>query len=156
MTGTYGLLEPDARTEETGLPPHISREDLVHRMTNRQHPILVESLGAGYYNDAHLPGAINIPPGQVDTLAPTLLPDAHAQIVVYGTGAGASSDAVARRLEELGYRAVSVYAGGKEDWVEHGLPLERLDDEHHEPFTDAEPLERRVTGRRKGDGVRSP
>ena len=35
---------------------------------------LVEALGAAYYADAHLPGAINIPPGQVDRLAPTLLP----------------------------------------------------------------------------------
>ena len=33
------------------------------------------NLGAGYDTDAHLPGAINIPPGHVDGLAPTLLPD---------------------------------------------------------------------------------
>ena len=57
---------------------------------------------------------------------PTLLPDRQARIVVYCTGTGTSSDAVARRLEELGYTAVAVYAGGKEDWVEHGLPVERL------------------------------
>ena len=46
---------------------------------------------------------------------------------MYCTGTGTSSDAVAHRLEELGYAAVAVYRGGKEDWVEHGLPLERLD-----------------------------
>ena len=85
------------------MPSHISRSDLHHRITNSDCPILVEALGAGFYDDAHLPGAINIPPGQVDTLAPALLPDRHASIVVYCTGAGASSDAVARRLEELGY-----------------------------------------------------
>lgn len=107
----------------------ISRQDLYRRITNGDLPILVEALGAGYYTDAHLPGAINIPPAHVDTLAPTLLPDRQAQIVVYCTVTGASSDAVARRLEELGYTAVAVYADGKEDWVEHGLPVERLDAE---------------------------
>jgi len=39
--------------------------------------------------------------------------------------------AVARRLEEFGYAAVAVYSGGKEDWVEHGLPLERLSSDSH-------------------------
>jgi rhodanese-related sulfurtransferase len=109
------------------LPSQISRDELRLRMTSSDRPIIVEALGAGYYHDAHLPGAINIPPAQVDTLAPALLPDRQTQIVVYCTGNGASSDAVARRLEELGYTAVAVYRGGKEDWVEHGLPLERLD-----------------------------
>jgi rhodanese-related sulfurtransferase len=109
------------------LPSQISRDELSLRMTSGDCPIIVEALGAGYYHDAHLPGAINIPAAQVDTLAPALLPDRQAQIVVYCTGTGASSDAVAKRLEELGYTAVAVYRGGKEDWVEHGLPLERLD-----------------------------
>ncbi len=56
-----------------------------------------------------------------------LLPDRRAPIVVYGAGGATSSDAVAQRLEQLGYTAVAVYRGGKEDWVEHGLPLERTD-----------------------------
>jgi rhodanese-related sulfurtransferase len=111
------------------VPTRISRQDLYRRITNGDRPILVEALGAGYYTDAHLPGAINIPPVHVDRLAGALLPDRQAQIVVYCTGTGASSDAVARRLEELGYTAVGVYAGGKEDWFEHGLPVERLDTE---------------------------
>ena len=110
------------------MPSHISRDDLRLRMTSTESPILVEALGAGYYQDAHLPGAINIPPGHVDRLAAALLPDRQAPIVVYCSGTGASSDAVARRLEELGYPNVAVYGGGKEEWVEHGLPVERLDD----------------------------
>ena len=45
------------------MPTRISREDLYRRITNGDRPILVEALGAGYYTDAHLPGAINLPPG---------------------------------------------------------------------------------------------
>jgi rhodanese-related sulfurtransferase len=109
------------------LPTQISRDDLHHLMTDGDRPILVEALGAAYYADAHLPGAVNIPPGHVDRLAPVLLPDRQAPIVVYCTDTATSSHAVAQRLEQLGYAAVAVYRGGKEDWVEHGLPLERTD-----------------------------
>ena len=106
----------------------ITREDLHTRITTGHPTVVVEALGAAYYTDAHLPGAINIPPGQVDRLAPTLLPDRDAAVVVYGGGSCTSADSVARRLEELGYSNVAVYPGGKEDWVEHGLLVDRSDD----------------------------
>lgn len=108
------------------MPTRITREALRQRMTGRHRPTLVEALGVGFYADAHLPGALNIPPGHVDALAPVLLPDMAASIVVYCTETCTSSEAVARRLEELGYAAVAVYVGGKEEWVEHGLPVERI------------------------------
>ena len=82
-------------------------------------------MGAAFYADAHLPGAINIPPGQVDRLAPQLIPDQDSPVVVYCSGSCSSAEAVARRLEAVGYTNVAVYPGGKEDWVEHGLPVER-------------------------------
>ncbi len=109
------------------MPNRITREDLFARITARDAIVIVEALGAAFYADAHLPGAINIPPNQVDRLAPALLPARDAAIVVYSTGSCSSADGVAHRLEELGYSNVSVYGGGKEDWVEHGLPLERVD-----------------------------
>ena len=87
--------------------------------------VLVEALGAAYFTDAHLPGAVNIPLNQVDRLATRLLPDLDAEIIVYCSGTCRNSAAAARRLEDLGYRRVGVYPGGKEEWVEHGLPVER-------------------------------
>ena len=109
------------------MPTRINREALYGRLDGPDRPVVVEALGADFYADAHLPGAINIPPGHVDRLAPGLIPDRAADVVVYCTGACTSSGAVARRLEELGYASVAVYAGGKEDWVEHGLPVDRSD-----------------------------
>ena len=106
----------------------ISRDDLTARLAATHRPTLVEALGAAFYADAHLPGAINIPPGSVDELAPVLLPELDAEIVVYCSGTCTSASSVAGRLAELGYRDVAVYEGGKEDWVEHGLPVERPDD----------------------------
>lgn len=107
----------------------ISRNELHRRLSSDTAPTLVEALGAAYFADAHLPGAINIPPDQVDRLAPTLLPDLEAPIVVYCSGTCQNSEIVARRLVELGYGSVRVYLGGKEDWVEHDLPVERAADD---------------------------
>jgi rhodanese-related sulfurtransferase len=106
----------------------ITRQDLLERMRRAAPLVLVEALGAAYYADAHLPSAVNVPPHLVDQLAPRLLPDRDVPVVVYGSGRSglASAEATAVRLDELGYREVAVYADGKEDWVEHGLPVERL------------------------------
>ena len=111
------------------MTPEISRDELHRELAGEAAPTLVEALGAAFFDDAHLPGAINIPPDQVDRLAPSLLTDVDASIVVYCSGTCENSEIAARRLEELGYRSVRVYLGGKEDWVEHGLPVERTADD---------------------------
>jgi len=88
--------------------------------------IVVETLAAPYYEDAHLPGAINIPHTQVAALAPELLPDKDAAIVTYcSNSACANSGIAAAQLAKLGYTNVSKYAEGKQDWSDAGLPLER-------------------------------
>jgi rhodanese-related sulfurtransferase len=44
---------------------------------------LVETFPKVAYEHAHLPGAINLPSDQVNVLAPKLLPDKNAEIVVH-------------------------------------------------------------------------
>ena len=61
----------------------ISRDELKMKIDRRETFTLVETLPATAYQHAHLPGAINLPPDQVTQLAPTLLPDKTADIVVY-------------------------------------------------------------------------
>ena len=111
-------------------PKPISRDELHRSLRNGEPFTLVEALGPAYFDDAHLPGALNMPPDQVDRLAPALLPDQAAPIVVYCSGTCHNSEVAAQRLVDLGYRDVHVYLGGKEDWVEHGLPIERSDEAH--------------------------
>lgn len=107
----------------------ISGDELHRALSGAAAPTLAEALGAAFFEDAHLPDAINVPPDQVDRLAATLLPDRKASIVVYCSGTRENSEIAARRLEELGYGSVRVHFGGKEDWVEHGLPVERTSDD---------------------------
>jgi rhodanese-related sulfurtransferase len=103
----------------------ISREELRAKMDRGEGVILVETLGPRYYEDAHLPGAINIPHTEVDELAPKLLPDKSAEIVVYCSNrACQNSPQAACRLDALGYENVYDYEGGKQDWIEAGLPTE--------------------------------
>lgn len=107
------------------MPRLIDRNILAAALRGPDPPLLVEALGAAYFADAHLPNAVNIPPGQVDRLAPLLIPDATRQLIVYCSETCDGSLIVARRLEELGYSRVLIYRGGKEDWMEHGLPVDR-------------------------------
>ena len=107
------------------MPTAITRTDLQREMEGPVPLVLIEALGAAYFADAHLPCAINSPPGQVTRLAPVLVPDLNARIVVYCSGRSDSSRIVAHQLEDRGYSNVRIFEGGKEDCVEHGLPVER-------------------------------
>lgn len=107
------------------MPETIDRETLRLKLEGRQKPVLVEALPAAYYEQGHLPAAVNIPHDTVDALAARLLPDKNAEIVVYCASATCrNSDYAALRLKALGYAHVRVYAGGKADWIEAGLPIE--------------------------------
>jgi len=88
--------------------------------------VLVEALPQKYYADFHLPGARHLPHDQVIALAPTVLPQKDAEIVVYCANVQCqNSHIAAHALTKLGYRHVAVYAEGKQDWIEAGLPVER-------------------------------
>jgi len=61
----------------------ISRDELKQKIDRKDAFLLVETLPATAYHHNHLPGAINLPPDSVTTLAAQLLPDKSAEIVVY-------------------------------------------------------------------------
>ncbi len=104
----------------------IDRAELKAKLDRGEALTLVEALPEPYYRKAHLPGAINLPHDQVDALAPALLPDKAASIVVYCANAPCENSAIAaQRLTELGYTDVRDYAEGKQDWIDAGLPVER-------------------------------
>src|SRR5882724_7676522 len=104
----------------------IERAQLQTRLGTRPQPVLVEALPRKYFDDWHLPQARHLPHDQVRTLAPAVLPDLHAEIVVYcASDTCQNSHIAARVLAQIGYTNVAVYAGGKQDWSAAGLPVER-------------------------------
>jgi rhodanese-related sulfurtransferase len=109
---------------ETGLAS-IDRTELREKMDRGDRFVLVDALSLISYAASHLPGAIHIPPEQVEERAPRRIPDLETEVVVYCSSPDCeSSIVVGQRLLDLGYAKVRHYAGGKRDWIEAGLPLE--------------------------------
>ena len=103
----------------------IDRASLKAKLDGKEPVVIVEALPPRYFADAHLPGAINIPHDQVDALAPRLLPDRDAEIVVYCANMPCRNSTIAaERLAQLGYTHVRDYKEGKEDWAKAGFALE--------------------------------
>jgi len=64
----------------------VTRDELKRKIDRKEHFFLVESQAPMQYDDAHLPGAVNVPSGRVTGLASSLLPEKDAEIIVYCSG----------------------------------------------------------------------
>jgi rhodanese-related sulfurtransferase len=62
---------------------NIGRDELKAKMDGGDTVVLLEVLAPRYYRHSHLPGALNLPPGQVAEMATDLLPDKNAEVVLY-------------------------------------------------------------------------
>ena len=108
---------------------HIQRQELQAALERGEPITLVEALPERHWREEHLPGALNLPHDAVDALAPVLLPDQAATVVVYCASAQCRNSAIAaERLRALGYTDVREYTEGKKDWIEAGLPVEAAAD----------------------------
>ncbi len=106
------------------MPGTITRDELVAAIAADQ-VVVVDALPASYYEQQHLPGALNLVADDVRLAAERLLPAKDAAVVTYCSNpACANSHQVAGLLERLGYTDVRVYRDGIQDWVEAGLPVE--------------------------------
>lgn len=103
----------------------LTLEQLRSRLSTNPAITLLEALPEKYYQDGHLPGALHMPHDQTRQLAPALVQDRAAEVVVYCASAACQNSHIAARiLDQIGYGKVSVFAGGKQAWVEAGLALE--------------------------------
>jgi rhodanese-related sulfurtransferase len=107
--------------------PTITAAELLSRIEKGDRFVLVDALAPMVYAHSHLPGAINLPPSGLDPArVARRIPDPQIEIVVYCSSPDCDdSVATAQRLQELGYTNVRHYTGGKNDWRDAGLPLER-------------------------------
>jgi len=105
-------------------PTPIDRDGVTQEI-DRGQAIVVEALPAPYFEDAHLPGARNLPHDAPDATIAEVLPDREATVIVYCSNlACQNSTILSRRLAQLGYADVRDYEAGKEDWITAGLPVE--------------------------------
>jgi len=103
----------------------ITRDELVAAVESGA-VVLLEALPPMHYEKEHLPGALNLPLDDIDTLSAALVPDRDRAIVTYCSNTACNNSAIAAaRLRALSYTDVRKYPGGKQDWIEAGLPVER-------------------------------
>ena len=103
----------------------ISRPTLSEALLSESPPIVFEALDKKYYDNGHIPTARMLPPAEVDRV-PSIVADKDQAIVLYCASAACqNSHQAAAHLERQGYRNVAVYPGGKADWIEAGLRLEK-------------------------------
>ena len=61
----------------------INRDELRAKLDRHEDFTLLETLAKAAYDHVHIATAKNLPPDQVRALAPTLVPDKSAEIIVY-------------------------------------------------------------------------
>jgi rhodanese-related sulfurtransferase len=61
----------------------VSTDELKAKLDRKQNITVVETLAPERYREAHIPGALNIPPDKIKELGPQLLPNKNAEIVTY-------------------------------------------------------------------------
>ncbi len=106
------------------MPGTITRDELVAALAAHE-VVVVDALPSAYYEQQHLPGALNLVADDVRPRAEQLLPAKDAAIVTYCSNPACRNSAIAAsQLTSLGYTNVRKYADGKQDWVDAGLPLE--------------------------------
>ena len=77
---------------------------------------------ADEWQEGHLPGAVHIPRGFLESRVEGVAPDKSTEVVVYCASAARSAFA-AKTLEELGYENGHSLAGGFTDWKRNGLEI---------------------------------
>lgn len=114
-------------TDHPATPSQIDR-DGVRTVVDAGTAIVVEALPAPYYEDAHLPGARNLPHDSDEATIAAVLQDRDTTVVVYCSDlACQNSTILSRRLAQLGYTDVRDYEAGKADWITAGLPVESIE-----------------------------
>jgi rhodanese-related sulfurtransferase len=93
---------------------NITPEEAKKIMDSQSGYVILDVREQDEFDESHIPGAILIPHGQIQELAPSMLPDKDQLILVY-CRSGRRSKIAAEALEEMGYTNIKEF-GGINDW----------------------------------------
>ncbi len=86
-------------------------------------PLLIDVRETDEWDEGHLPGAVHVPRGNLESRIERAAPDRAQPIVLY-CQSGNRSVFATKTLEELGYEHVTSLAGGFTEWKRNGFPTE--------------------------------
>jgi sulfur-carrier protein adenylyltransferase/sulfurtransferase len=103
----------------------ISEADATHarELIDEREPVIVDVREQEEWDEGHIPGAVHIPRGHLESRIERAAPDPSRPVLVY-CSAGNRSAFAAKTLGELGYDEVTSLAGGFTDWKRSGFPVE--------------------------------
>jgi sulfur-carrier protein adenylyltransferase/sulfurtransferase len=115
---TYRELLQQVRAEISEVDAARARE-----LVDSGEPIVVDVREQDEWDEGHIPGAVHIPRGHLESRIERTAPDPTRPVLVY-CSVGNRSAFAARTLEQLGYEDVVSLAGGFTDWKRNGLPVD--------------------------------
>jgi molybdopterin/thiamine biosynthesis adenylyltransferase/rhodanese-related sulfurtransferase len=86
-------------------------------------PLLIDVREDDEWAEGHLPGAVHVSRGNLESRIERAAPDRSRPVILY-CAAGNRSAFAAKTLEELGYEDVSSLSGGFTDWKRNGFPVQ--------------------------------
>jgi molybdopterin/thiamine biosynthesis adenylyltransferase/rhodanese-related sulfurtransferase len=100
----------------------VSSSEVLERLDDAERPLLLDVREQDEWQEGHLPGAVHIPRGNLESRVEALIPDRSREIVIY-CAVGSRSAFAAKSLAELGYENTSSLVGGFTDWKRNGYPF---------------------------------
>jgi len=102
----------------------VTTEQLKALLEAKRDSILIDARTPEEYEQAHIPGAVNIHEKNLDCGLLQLPSDRKAPLVIYCNGIKCGKSAkMAQRIEAAGYENISIYREGIPVWEERNLPL---------------------------------
>jgi len=86
-------------------------------------PVVVDVREQDEWDEGHIPGAVHVPRGHLESRIERLAPDPVRPVLLY-CSVGNRSAFAAKTLTELGYEDVVSLAGGFTDWKRNGFPVQ--------------------------------
>jgi rhodanese-related sulfurtransferase len=102
----------------------ISTRGLKALIDMREDFVLVNILDRKVYEEERIPGSINIPFMEIESVAPLVLKMDDTVVVYCVGGVCTASETIVEKLEQMGYTDVIRYTGGMQAWKKAGHPLE--------------------------------
>jgi len=115
---TYRELLQQVRGEIDEVDATRARE-----LVDAGEPLVVDVREQDEWDEGHIPGAVHIPRGHLESRIERAAPDPTRPIIVY-CSAGNRSAFAAKTLGELGYQDVVSLSGGFTDWKRNGFPVQ--------------------------------
>jgi sulfur-carrier protein adenylyltransferase/sulfurtransferase len=100
----------------------ISSIEARERHTASDAALFVDVREPDEWDEGHIPGAIHVPRGRLESRIEGLVPDKQRPLVIYCSG-GTRSAFAAKALGELGYEDVVNLSGGFADWKRNGFDV---------------------------------